>query len=588
MKELFRMLSIQNFNTDKTLVEVPVNDVIKKSSLIADVKKVPAQADKRKKLEEYCKKAGYITPERLEKSIYFNAFIEFSKLERPIKKEICQQLFDSYKMDSNTLKAVEYLDFKQKVVDSFLASYWLKKNELSLHSRLFRFIGFIEAYINDDNKLNKLFANPASSFIPVNKILSLCNLEQKDKVSNTKPKKKDEPSTKKQGILNIKDDIDNLKKSVIEIKSITELNLTRRKFVHSQKKKIMGKGDEKESMETQSLLRIYKAPLTPETTEIIKNLGLDSNDFHADNLLEKINNKIAALGNTHFFQSRTKNKMLYNGGIATKPKGPKDSSPMTLTTPLSVSPQSPTVPEFDPANGILVKILGQGKLLKVEEKLKGYRIGKISQVVNIPSGSTKGLENRILEKSLSISEQENEQTQSEETSRETRENTNLSSETQKTLESDLSLQAGFNVSAQYGPTVGVQASTNFSSSISSSENTDSSYNYAKDVTERSAKKISQRQRSFVRQEMSREKEEKYNEQYQNPTSNHIVGIYQFIDEITEARLLQYDTRLLLEFMVPEPGNMLLYAAVNAPVTSDTPIPRNLLKLKKAYLFHRNI
>lgn len=320
-----------------------------------------------------------------------------------------------------------------------------------------------------------------------------------------------------------------------------------------------------------------EADLSAKTGDILKGLGVRIESFDPFDTINTVHEAIILRGNQLNSMLSRQEQVLYQGKrISTRYVNKLgdlginkesielfgnwvDNEPM-----FDVSPDQPPVPaEFG-----FAKVLGEGKLLKVEEKFKGCVLGSVSNVLNIPAGSKKELTDRYLVKRVDISESQSASTTSEENATQSGDKTSMTSESEKVQKMDLSLEAGVNVSASYGPTIGIEASSDFSSSISSSEISKSALSYAKDVTSRAVKRIEQKIASLQRVERTSENETTHLEAYENATAAHMVGIYQWLNEVYEAKLVQYDARLMLEFMIPEPGSLLMYAKSTPAPSSE--------------------
>jgi hypothetical protein len=156
----------------------------------------------------------------------------------------------------------------------------------------------------------------------------------------------------------------------------------------------------------------------------------------------------------------------------------------------------------------------------------------------------------------------------------------LKKETEKTIQSDMSIDAGVTVSASYGP-VELGAYANFAYSQSSTDTTRTSSNFARDVVDRSVTKIQKRARQERISKTLMEIEEINVHGLTNAGGQgHITGVYRWVDKHYEAQIYNYGKRMMFEFVVPEPAAYYYYSQDNDPanVTDlDKPAELGLLR-----------
>ncbi len=133
----------------------------------------------------------------------------------------------------------------------------------------------------------------------------------------------------------------------------------------------------------------------------------------------------------------------------------------------------------------------------------------------------------------------------------------MQNETQRTIKSESSFQAGIDVSAGYGP-VSISAFAKFASNASEEEAARNSTEYAKDITEKSLARLVEKVRHKRRTRVLEETEE-LNEHGFTSGPNNISGVYRWVDKYYRAKVVNYGKRLMYEFFVPEPAAFYLFA-----------------------------
>jgi hypothetical protein len=209
---------------------------------------------------------------------------------------------------------------------------------------------------------------------------------------------------------------------------------------------------------------------------------------------------------------------------------------------------------------------GVGDLLLVREHVKAYEGGEIAHTENILKSESLSRETRRLERTETTVLQESETTKEEERDTQTTERSSLNQETQKTIQNETSLKAGLSVDAKYGPFVEVKANAEFATKSSQQEATQQASEFSKDVVARSVSKIVERVRQERITTTLNEFEEKYTHGFDNTNgSGNISGIYQWLDQIVEAQIYNYGTRMLFDVTLPEPATeIMLQEATEKP------------------------
>ena len=126
----------------------------------------------------------------------------------------------------------------------------------------------------------------------------------------------------------------------------------------------------------------------------------------------------------------------------------------------------------------------------------------------------------------------------------------LTTETQSTIQNDLSAEVSGGVSGKYG-TIEYSTTAGVSYGNSSTESRRSSSNFAKDIVDRSLTRLQTRTRAERATKKTHEIENYSKHRLTNvPGTGHITGIYRWLDKHYKAQVFNYGRRLMFEFVVP--------------------------------------
>jgi hypothetical protein len=212
-----------------------------------------------------------------------------------------------------------------------------------------------------------------------------------------------------------------------------------------------------------------------------------------------------------------------------------------------------------------IKPLGIGDLKVVKEKLLRYVAGEVAHIENVLDGEKKERTHRRLDRTEETLTIETELVEETEKDSQTTDRFEVKKETEKTIQTDLSIDAGVTVSASYGP-VELGAYANFAYSQSQTETTRNAQNYARDVVDRTLTKIQKRAREERVTKTLKEIEETNLHGIDNSPAGHghVTGIYRWVDKEYEHQVYNYGKRLMFEFVLPEPAAYYYYAQENDP------------------------
>lgn len=220
-----------------------------------------------------------------------------------------------------------------------------------------------------------------------------------------------------------------------------------------------------------------------------------------------------------------------------------------------------------------------GDLKVVKQWLAGYKVGEISHIHNIMRSEEKTRDFRHLEKTedvFSVSSSSSQNTQNENQSTDRFE---LKKEVERVVKTDINVGANVNMSYKYGDVFSASIGTNLAFANSVQESQRLTSNYAREVMNKAVTNI-QSSRSEQRS-VSKifETEEKNIHKFVNtqPGSEHVSGIYRWLDKKYNAQLYNYGQRWMFEFVIPEPAAFYVKAKLKA-AEFDIQIPEKPVKI----------
>ena len=211
---------------------------------------------------------------------------------------------------------------------------------------------------------------------------------------------------------------------------------------------------------------------------------------------------------------------------------------------------------------------GIGDLLVIRQELLKYEAGEIAHIENVLQSEKKVRTHRRLDRVEESYSYETETTSESTRDTQSTERFGLEKEASKIVKSDQEFSAGLEISAKYGP-VKATAHVDYASSSSSSEAISSASSYAKSVTDRVVSKLTER----VKEQRSRttltEIEENNEHIFDNVAgTDHVTGIFHWVDKYYQAQLVNFGARMMYDFMVPEPAAFHIYSQASKE-TSNT-------------------
>lgn len=224
-----------------------------------------------------------------------------------------------------------------------------------------------------------------------------------------------------------------------------------------------------------------------------------------------------------------------------------------------------------------IRPVGIGDLLVVKQFLCRYEPGEVAHIENVLPDESKLRRHRSLNRTddlVSVVEDEVSLTERELS---TSQRFELKSETESTIQNDLSAEISGQVSGRYG-VVEYSANAGVSYSTSRRDSRRGANNFAKDVVDRSLSRI----QTSVREERTTrrlsETEELNRHELANSTGRNIAGIYRWVDKVYRAQVYNYGKRLMFEFVIPEPAAFVLSVFDHGRQQAERPdIPQRPVK-----------
>jgi len=219
--------------------------------------------------------------------------------------------------------------------------------------------------------------------------------------------------------------------------------------------------------------------------------------------------------------------------------------------------------QFSNCGGKLFGIhnLGIQEYRRVEQTLCCYVPGEVSHIENVMAREFKEKSTRNLLRTEQSTELTTETTIENINDTTTTERNELSSEVAKLLQKDKSFDISGSVTVSkdskvFG-SITANVSTGYNSSSSSALSNTEAKNYAKEVTERALERIEQKTTEKRTYKIIKEFEENNKHGFDNRKgTQHVTGVYRWVDKIYDNELVNYGKRLVLEVEVPNPA--LLY------------------------------
>ncbi len=327
------------------------------------------------------------------------------------------------------------------------------------------------------------------------------------------------------------------------------------------------------------------------TKNVFNELKISHVYMRIDTIAERIRKNIDDKTSIVFQKSKPKEKLVLIGTTLV-------STSLYCAEVLDIAdnqdPCSPFYGTTIPSGSGNIKPVGMGDLLMVRQQLLKYEPGEIAHIENIMKSEYKEREHRTLHRVEETFTSETETSTETERDTQTTERYELEREVSnvidETTSTDSSIDGGFGVtiSAEYGPakissSYNGNTSSSFTSSTASTEAIKTASSYAKEITERAAKRVAERVREQRSRTTINEVVEINKHGFDNKNgTDHVIGMYHWIDKFYLSQVVNYGERLMFEFMIPEPAAFHIYSKATRSgegkvFEKPTPLAENNLK-----------
>jgi hypothetical protein len=251
------------------------------------------------------------------------------------------------------------------------------------------------------------------------------------------------------------------------------------------------------------------------------------------------------------------------------------STPGPCTSPAADDPggTAPTVPATTQSQ---IQPIGFADLLLVRQELKRYELAEIAHVENVMKTESRRRKHREVTQTTETVTQETEVTNEESRDLETTDRYELQQESDNVVKEESSRNLALSISASYGPFASGTANISSSTGDSKETTTKNAMNYAREVVDKAVKKVQTRVLERRTVTTVHEVADISHHDFDNSKgTEHVQGIYRWLEKVYSAQVVSYGLRLLFELVVPEPAAFYRHALISAPpegMTLELPDP----------------
>lgn len=233
---------------------------------------------------------------------------------------------------------------------------------------------------------------------------------------------------------------------------------------------------------------------------------------------------------------------------------------LTFTPPMILGLIPPLIHHPVPTTHADIEPAGIMDLLLVRQQLIGYAGAEVSHIANILRGEKRERVHRTRLETEVITLTEREVEVTTEQSLETTDRFEMRRESETALQEETGVKGSASLKASYGPTVEFRASVEASWQRKSQEAERAATETARTVTQKATEKVSERVLTRETRRVTREVEEIDRHAFDNTSgTEHISGIYQWVEKVYEAQVVNYGPRTIYDLVVPEPAALLMEA-----------------------------
>jgi hypothetical protein len=258
------------------------------------------------------------------------------------------------------------------------------------------------------------------------------------------------------------------------------------------------------------------------------------------------------------FANGSQKKILIDYGDGLNP-GASYKGILLDSTPNVDTSQFNTVENTFIPTGYGVKQLGIADYKKVIQTTQGYIEGEVAHIENIMAREYKERATRKLRRS------ENTTTTSSETEKEKLSDTTstgrfeMQSEVANILQESKDFSSGVFAGSTFsavGADFTLNANVNMATHSSKEESNRQAVTQAKEITERALERVVSKVKQERIEKIIEEFEETNKHGFDNTKgTEHVVGVFRWVDKVYKNQVVNYGKRLMFEFMVPEPAKL---------------------------------
>ncbi|KAF2519500.1 hypothetical protein E0W68_03905 [Flavobacterium salilacus subsp. salilacus] len=220
--------------------------------------------------------------------------------------------------------------------------------------------------------------------------------------------------------------------------------------------------------------------------------------------------------------------------------------------------------------------LGVADYLKVEQTVQCYVEGEVSHIENIMAREYKERATRMLRRTEETTTVSSETEQERLTDTTTTNRHELQSEISRVISESKDLGASVTANYDGGGSFSVSTGLSYATNTSQENSSRLAETTAQEITERATERIVSKIKEERISKIIEEYEENNKHGFDNRFgSQHVVGVYRWVDKLYKNQIWNYGKRMMLEFMIPDPAELHLLGMEEEGVqNNEIEKPRN--------------
>lgn len=228
------------------------------------------------------------------------------------------------------------------------------------------------------------------------------------------------------------------------------------------------------------------------------------------------------------------------------------TNPGTNPSDPETNPEIPT--EAYIPKGFGIRRLGIADYRKVEQEVCCYVPGEVSHIENVMASEYKERSTRRLRRSEDTITTSKEKESEKLTDTTSTDRFEMNSEVASVLAEDTHVGGMVNLNTKFGKNTTLNTGADFANNTTSEESNTQAIMHAKEVTERVLDRVVQKVKEERISKVIEEFEENNKHGFDNrKNTQHVSGVYRWVDKIYKNKIVNYGKRLMYEFMIPEPA-----------------------------------